>query len=142
MSSVNAWYFKAGATAVKLVKYDRSLKTLHKLLECDTVDCQVIHTDTGNYTIWYNDNGLYEDKVFNKPASQVIGKLPIRWGTMNGNFLVTFGKPNPRDDEEDTPADIPAIGFKDWITLCSDVMREAQRRREEMWKDAHVISFP
>ncbi len=132
--TTKAWYFKAGEKSVKLIDYNPD--EIYTLLECNTIDCQSIYTSKGIFTILYNDNGLYEDTIFNKPASQVLGKLPIRWGTMNGNYIVkcSIENPDPDADEFNLNVDMPSIGFKEWITLCSDVMLESQKRRAERYK--------
>jgi hypothetical protein len=129
MTSVSVWHFEAGVSVVKVIKTPVTLKTLYALLNCKTVDAQTIQTSLGIFTIWYNDNGIADETVFNKPASQVLGKLPIRWGTMNGNFVVTFSKPAKGDDDSDDDgeperADMPIIGFKEWIDLCSKAISE------------------
>ena len=130
--SSKAWYFKAGESKVKLIDYKSD--DLQTLLECRMVDCQSIYTSKGIFTIFYNDNGIYEDTVFNKPASQVLGKLPIMWGTMNGNFIVKCSMESSDEEEDNINIDMPTIGFKEWITLCSDVMRESQKRQAERMK--------
>jgi hypothetical protein len=133
MSSVSnttkAWYFKAGEKSVKLIDYHPD--NIYTLLGCETIDAQTIHTPKGIFTILFNDNGRWEDKVFNKPAAQVLGKLPIQWGTMNGNYIVKCSK--EQEDDENINVDMPAIGFKEWIDLCSTVMRESQKRRAEWY---------
>lgn len=138
--SISAWYFKAGETSVKLQTIDINdsetggprLQDMHRLLDCHTLDAQFIHTDMGIFSIWFNDLGMYEDFVFNKPASMVLAKLPIAWSNMNGNYLVMF---HPKGDP-DTYLDIPAIGFKQWIAMCSEALHKHHQkvlaRRAEM----------
>ena len=130
--TTKAWYFKAGENKVKLIDYNP--KDIHSLLECRTIDSQSIYTSKGIFTIFYNDNGLYEDTIFNKPASQVLGKLPIQWGTMTGNYIVKCSIEATDDDDENIDVDMPTIGFKEWITLCSEVMLESHKRRAERMK--------
>ena len=134
--SVKAWYFKAGEDKVLLIDYVPTYDNLRKLLNCETIDGQHIETDIGTFNIMYNDNGMYEDTEFNKPATQVLGKLPIRWGTMNGNYLVYCSKTGEYDEAADdiVRCDMPSISFKYWIHKCSTVLREAQRKREEHYK--------
>jgi hypothetical protein len=135
MTSFKAWYFKAGESKVKLIDYVPSYKNTQALLQCDTIDSQTIHTDKGIFTIYFNDNGRWEDKVFNKPASQVLGKLPIQWANMNGNYIVECSTSAVDDEDYDyIPCDMPSIGFKEWIDLCSTVMRESQKRSAERYK--------
>ena len=130
--TTKAWYFKAGEKSVKLIDYNSD--NIYTLLGCEMLDCITIHTTKGIFTILFNDNGLYEDTVFNKPAHQVLGKLPINWGTMNGNFIVKCSKEAEDEDEENTNIDMPSIDFKEWITLCSDVLMESHKRKAERMK--------
>lgn len=131
---IKTWYFKAGESSVKLLPVDccedgmPRLKDLHRLLNCHTLDATYIHTHMGVFSIWYNDLGLYEDFVFNKPASQVLGKLPIRWSNMNGNYLVMF---HPTGDL-DTYLHMPSIGFKLWIQICTEALHKQHERARAM----------
>ncbi len=130
--TTKAWYFKAGEKSVKLIDYNPD--NVRTLLECRTIDCITIYTTKGIFTILFNDNGLYEDTVFNKPAHQVLGKLPINWGTMNGNYIVRCSKEAENEDEDGINVDMPSIDFKEWITLCSDVLMESHKRKAERMK--------
>jgi hypothetical protein len=132
--TTKVWYFKAGENSVKLIDYHPD--DIHALLECDYLDCQTIYTSKGIFTIYFNDNGLYEDNVINKPASQVLGKLPINWGRqlLTGNYIVKCTTEETDDDGEYIAIDMPSMGFKEWITICSDVLHESHKRRVERMK--------
>jgi hypothetical protein len=124
-TSFKAWYFKAGESNVKLIDYVPSCENMTALIQCDTVDSMRIHTDKGIFSIYYNDNGLWEDNVFNEPASQILGKLPIDWANMNGNYVVKCSTSAVDEDGDYIGCDMPSIGFKEWIDLCSAAMSVA-----------------
>lgn len=132
---VSAWYFKAGASSVKKITYDGNLKTLQSLIgeyRPARVDCiGITLPDNSRYSIFFNENGMYEDVNTNLCATQVLGKLPINWdgskGMMKGNYVVLYMK--DADDEEGRRDDIPEIGFREWINLVKPVIEEGNRRK-------------
>ena len=140
-----AWYFKAGETKVGLIDYKDKLADLRKLLNCGTVGAQSVTVGDVKYTIWFNDNGCYEETEHNATAAKVLGKLPIRWGTMNGNFLVVAKRvvldEDGCEEDEPTPIDIPSIGFREWIDACSKVIVKNHREMMKMFKPDAVISM-
>jgi hypothetical protein len=132
-NTVKAWYFKAGETSVKTINYNAEDRdTLKKLLDCEYVGCQTIKTSKGIFTIIFNDNGFYEDTLYNKPATLVLGKIPI-WGgrELTGNYIV---KCSLYYEDDTIQIDMPKITFKEWIDVCREAILKAQKISNDYYK--------
>jgi hypothetical protein len=104
------WFFDADKPAVQLMKGSDESGLYKKLLKCKFVGYATCSTKRCSYTIWFNDNGIYEESKTNTAARQVLGKLKIPFGTMKGNFIVDAF--NINDGET---IDMPKIDFKTFI---------------------------
>ena len=126
MTTVSAWYFKAGEMKVKTIKLKvnadgLSGDHLRELIECEMLECHSFEQENGLlWTIWMNEMGSYEDIIPCFTAEKVLRKIKLLWGKehLRGNFVVSCGK--LKKDGDITKEDIPKdASLQDFINICN-----------------------
>ena len=130
------WFFdETDPKNVKVVRpkpYDdgkyRDLFT--KMLHCDTLEFRSFGTTKGNFCLVMNDTGLFDDKVPNKTATQVLRKIHLNWGDrpfLCGNYIVFAFTEDAEGD--DIKVDMPNLGFQEFIDLVNETIAASIKRR-------------
>lgn len=146
-STIQVWYFKAGEDKVKLINLPInpetkrvSVASLKEHIGCEYLDGHTWHLADGEYTVWWNDNGLYEDTEYNKTATQVIRKLALNWGSpfLTGNYIVAHYR-EAEGFEEPISFDIPKMSFKDFITQANEKMKKKVNELKQWVKENNAV---